>query len=1282
MESEPDNEPAAVADDIPPPPRQTPVFRDFADALLPISPLREATLAAWRAPETALIPALLAQGRLTPAQNAAIASLAARLSAALRSADGRSARTGIAQRLLQEYALSSREGTALMCLAEALLRIPDNATRDALIRDKLSRGRWQVHRGHSPSLFVNAATWGLLLGDRILSAQEKPGLARTLSRVVARGGEPLIRQAMAAAMRLMGAEFVAGEDIAAALRHARRLETRGFRYSYDMLGEAALTDDDALAYLAAYRRAIEAIGAAAAGRGIYGGPGISIKLSALHPRYCRAQYTRVMTELYPRLVELTVLARRYDIGINIDAEETDRLTISLDLLTRLCFEPALQGWDGIGFVIQAYQKRCPQVIDELADLAGRSGHRLMVRLVKGAYWDSEIKRAQIEGAVDYPVYTRKIHTDIAYLACARRLLAQPALFYPQFATHNARTLAAIYQVAGPERYSPGQYEFQCLHGMGEALYAQVVGQTAQGGLDRPCRVYAPVGGHGTLLAYLVRRLLENGANSSFVHRIADPALPLETLLADPAAQAVNQAGGDGVVGRPHRAIALPRHLYGAKRLNAAGLDLADELCLRRLAEALTGDAAFERAEPLVAGRWCATEANTADTVFGETPVADAMTSASNAVDWRPIHNPAASRDQVGVCRDADMPDVRLALDYAGRHAADWAACPAGERAEVLNRAADSLEAQMPAFIGLLVREAGKTLAAAIGEVRETVDFLRYYASLVPHIAYGAATPLGTVVCISPWNFPLSIFLGQIAAALATGNHVLAKPAEQTPLIAARAIRVLLAAGIPPEAIQLLPGPGERVGAALAADTRVRGVMFTGSTDVARQLQKTLANRLNPDGQPVPLIAETGGLNAMLVDSSALTEQAVADIVTSAFDSAGQRCSALRLLCVQDAAADRTLAMLRGAMAEYTLGDPRRLSVDIGPVIDETARRDIETYIEAMRAAGHRVWRVNAPAGDGGGTFVAPTLIELPRVEALTREVFGPVLHVVRYRREALDDLITAINSRGYGLTFGLHSRIDAVAERVIRHARVGNCYINRNMIGAVVGVQPFGGEGMSGTGPKAGGPLYLYRLLARRPDDGLPATLTALGEGEPGCRETRAALTALIAWTETRHGAELAERFRRLGELSPSGRQWMLPGPTGEQNLYYLAPRAHIRCQADNDVDRLTQLAALAAIGAVALWAATPGERALHDALPAAVQDMIRLGAADNDSVEGALFHGDDETLTALVRRLADRPGPIIPVQAYRRGDTAIRLDGLLVERAVSINTTAAGGNTELMALE
>jgi RHH-type proline utilization regulon transcriptional repressor/proline dehydrogenase/delta 1-pyrroline-5-carboxylate dehydrogenase len=1188
----------------------SPPFAAFARSVQPQSALRAAITAHDRADEAICVVRLVGAATL-PSETTERAQATARaLITALRAKGQR----GTVEGLVREYALSSQEGVALMCLAEALLRIPDHATRDALIRDKIASGNWRSHVGHSPSLFVNAATWGLVVTGKLVATSSEVGLSHALARLIARGGEPVIRKGVDMAMRMMGEQFVTGQTITEALANSRRLESNGFRYSYDMLGEAAMTAEDASRYHGAYERAIHAIGVAAGGRGVYEGPGISIKLSALHPRYVRAQRERVMAELLPRVVALAELARRYDIGLNIDAEEADRLELSLDLLEALCFDPALAGWSGIGFVVQAYQKRAPFVLDYIIDLARRSGHRLMVRLVKGAYWDSEIKRAQVDGMDGFPVFTRKVHTDVSYLACARKLLGALDAVFPQFATHNAYSTAAIHAMAGPN-FRVGQYEFQCLHGMGEPLYEEVVGR---GKLDRPCRIYAPVGTHETLLAYLVRRLLENGANSSFVNRIQDPDVPVAALAADPVAQVAASLP----VGAPHPAIALPRDLFGNQRPNSAGFDLANEQRLASLAESLHASAVRD---------WIAVP-----------------TGADNPEAGQPVRNPADHRDIVGYVLEAAPGQVDQALAHAAAAAPAWAATSPQARAACLLRAADLLESRMTDLLGLIVREAGKSLPNAVGEVREAVDFLRYYGGQAcDGLDAANHRPLGTVACISPWNFPLAIFMGQVAAALAAGNTVIAKPAEETPLIAAQAVAILHEAGVPAGALHLVPGAGD-VGARLVADPRTQGVMFTGSTEVARLIQRQLAGRLSPDGAPIPLIAETGGQNALIVDSSALAEQVVADVLISAFDSAGQRCSALRVLCLQDDVADRILAMLRGALMELTVGNPDRLATDIGPVITAQARDGILAHIRTMQAAGGIVHQFPLPDDCAHGTFVPPTIIEIASLSDLQREVFGPVLHVVRFRREAMDTLVDAVNATGYGLTFGVHSRIDETIERVTARATAGNIYVNRNLVGAVVGVQPFGGHGLSGTGPKAGGPLYLRRLLARRPvQTGLP---------------TGHVPAAWQAWLAANGAAPVL-----IG--TPVGVTTELAGPVGERNTYATTPRGAVLCIAAHRKALLTQVSAALATGNRAIVA--PG------ALPDAPSDCVHEMTEDQ-AFDAVLFQGDPADLLSLGRSLAERSGPIVQVHvAGPEGDYP--LDFLVLERSVSTNTAAAGGNANLM---
>ena len=1026
----------------------------FAEPPPPEAPRRAAIGAAHRRSEADSVADILAEAELPADARDRIAATARALVVAVRRE--RVGKGGL-DAFLHEYALSSPEGVALMCLAEALLRIPDADTVDRLIRDKIVGVDWDSHLGHSGSLFVNASTWALMLTGRLLRAETAPedDLGHVLGRFAARASEPVLREAVTAAMRILGRQFVMGRTIEEALERARPAERAGYRHSFDMLGEAARTAADAARYRAAYEHAIAALGAAAAGRPVIEAPGISVKLSALHPRYEMAQRARIMRELLPSLTGLAAQARDAGIGLTVDAEEADRLEVSLDVFEALALAPESAGWDGLGLAVQAYQKRAPAVIDWLADLAGTAGRRLMVRLVKGAYWDSEIKRAQERGLDGYPVYTRKVATDVSYLACARRLLAGGDRFYPQFATHNAHTVAAVLEMAGGRR----DWELQRLHGMGEALYGEIVGAEK---MDRPCRVYAPVGSHEDLLAYLVRRLLENGANTSFVNRMADEREPIDEIIADPVARLAR------LPDKPHPGIPLPRDLFRPERANSRGIDLADPQALidlrTDLGQALRGEF---RAGPIVGG------------------------IERRAQDPVPVFDPADLRRQIGVVAESAPIEVEEALARAARAAADWDRVPAESRAALLDRAADLYERARASLVALIVREGGRTIPAALSEVREASDFLRYYAARArAEFAEPERLPgptgernelslhgRGVFACIAPWNFPLAIFTGQVAAALAAGNAVVAKPAEQTPLTAAAALRLLLEAGIPGDVLHLLPGGGETVGAALVADPRVAGVAFTGSTETARAINLALARRPGPI---MPLIAETGGQNAMIVDSSALPEQVVADVLVSAFDSAGQRCSALRLLYLQHEIADRIVAMLSGAMEELAIGDPALLSTDIGPVIDEPARRALQGHAERMDREGRPIRRCVLPPGTEHGTFFAPRAYEIDGAGRLDREVFGPILHIVRWSADRLDAVLDEVAATGYALTLGIHSRIDATVRHILGRLRVGNSYVNRTMIGAVVGVQPFGGEGLSGTGPKAGGPYYLHRFAAER----------------------------------------------------------------------------------------------------------------------------------------------------------------------------------------------------------
>jgi len=1009
----------------------------------PHAALRATVRAALRPDETACVEERLTQAHMPPAQAARVQAAARTLVEGVRDSG---ARAGSIDAFMHEYDLSSQEGVVLMCLAEALLRIPDGETADRLISDKIGGADWEKHMGRSESVFVNASTWALMLTGRLVRDDVSPTDWRTtLHRLVRRSGEPVIRQAVVQAMRIMGRQFVMGRTIKEALERARDTEKKGYTYSYDMLGEAARTMDDAERYFRSYSAAIQAIGAASAGRGPLRGPGISVKLSALHPRYEFAQRDRVLEELVPRLIALCRQAQAVDIPLCVDAEEADRLDLSLDVLDAA--SAALPAWNGLGLAVQAYQKRAWPLIDWLAALARRDKRRLMVRLVKGAYWDAEVKHAQVHGLDGYPVFTRKASTDVSYLACARKLLSMPDAFHCAFATHNAHTAAAVMDMAGPD----SDFEFQRLHGMGEALYDQIIAR-------HPCRIYAPVGSHEDLLAYLVRRLLENGANTSFVNRIVDESLPVDALITDPVAEVA------ALPAKPHPRIRPPRALYD-DRPNSRGVDLNDPMTLEALRPQMKA--------------------------VGEVNAAPLTTAKGTAAPPQPVRNPANTLEIVGTVREASAAQAVAAVEAAHRAQPAWDATPADRRAAFLERAADLFEQNMPALMALAVREAGKTLPDAVAEVREAVDFLRYYAVRC-RVDFSGPTQLpgptgerntyalhgrGVFVCISPWNFPLAIFTGQVAAALAAGNAVCAKPAEQTPLIAARAVALLHEAGVPPEVLHLLPGRGETVGAALVAHPLIAGVAFTGGTDTARLINRTLAGR---DGPIIPLIAETGGQNALIVDSSALPEQVTRDVLASAFQSAGQRCSALRVLFVQEDVAAPMLRMIAGAMAELRIGDPALLSTDIGPVIDAEAREGLEAHAVRMSQEGRLIEQTPLTDILAPGHWFAPRAFEIDRLNRLTHEVFGPVLHVVRWKAGYLEAVVDAINATGFGLTLGVHSRIDATVRAVAGRAHVGNCYVNRNQIGAIVGCQPFGGEGLSGTGPKAGGPRYLTRFATER----------------------------------------------------------------------------------------------------------------------------------------------------------------------------------------------------------
>ncbi len=1118
------------------------------------------------APEAALLERLVAEAAIPAEARARISQEAAALVRRIRD----SAKPGMMEKFLAEYGLSTREGIALMCLAEAMLRVPDNDTIDALIEDKIAPADWGRHLGQAASSLVNASTWALMLTGKVLD-DDAPGLAGVLRGAVRRLGEPVIRAAVGRAMKEMGRQFVLGQTIEQALDNARELEAVGFTYSYDMLGEAAMTAGDAARYAADYERAIAAIGKVATRGSVTANPGISIKLSALHPRYEVAKEERVLTELVPVVLKLAKAARAAGIGMHVDAEEQARLTLSFKVIDAVMADPALRGWDGFGIVVQAYGKRAGAAIDALYDMAERHDQKINIRLVKGAYWDAEMKLAQVEGHPGFPLFTSKTGTDVSYICLAKKLFGLGDRIYPQFAGHNAHTVAAILELAEGR-----PFEFQRLHGMGERLHDIVLRET-QG----RCRIYAPVGAHRDLLAYLVRRLLENGANSSFVHQIVDENIAPEEIARDPF-EALATA-------RAPALLRAPEALFAPERPNSLGFDLSDT----------QGLAAIEAAR--------------------DVPLPDAgpiLADGSASGLTRPVTNPATGA-VVAQVTEADAAAVEAAL--AG--AALWQA-PVAERAAALRRAADLYERDYGPLFAALAREAGKTLGDAVAEIREACDFLRYYAAQA-ETARPAAQ--GFFAAISPWNFPLAIFTGQIAAALAAGNAVLAKPAEQTPVIAAMAVRLLHEAGVPASALQLLPGDGATVGARLTSDPRIAGVVFTGSTETARIIRAAMADNLAPGA---PLIAETGGLNAMIVDSTALPEQAVRDIVASAFRSAGQRCSALRCLYVQEDVVERMIEMLTGAMDELRLGDPLDLRTDVGPVIDAEARDQIAAYLAAHQ--GQVLHQLGTPAD---GLFIAPTLLRVSGISDLQREIFGPVLHVATFKASEIHDVVARINATGYGLTFGLHTRIDARVQDVSASVHAGNIYVNRNQIGAVVGSQPFGGEGLSGTGPKAGGPLYLARF-------GAPA---------PAPQGTAAAGPA----------RNLEQRLAQAPRAT--GRAPMeMPGPTGEMNRLSFLPRPAVLCLGPGTAAEEAQARAVAALGGVAV---TAGGAVAADALSAL------------EGFSAVLWWGDAETGRGYAQALARRSGPILPV-ITAQPDAA----HVLHERHLCVDTTAAGGNAALLA--
>ncbi|EKF43881.1 bifunctional proline dehydrogenase/pyrroline-5-carboxylate dehydrogenase [Nitratireductor indicus C115] len=1196
--------------------------------------LRSEIRAHYLADEGDVLKRLIVQAGLSDEDRRKISTDAAGLVNAVRS----SSDTHLMEAFLSEYGLSTREGVALMCLAEALLRVPDAETMDDLIRDKIAPHDWSAHSGESASIFVNASTWALMLTGRVLD-DEGEGVEATLRGLVRRLGEPVIRKAVSKAMREMGEQFVLGRTIDEAMKRGQSMVSKGYSYSFDMLGEAARTEADALRYHKAYADAIAALKRGANRDDIRANPGISVKLSALHPRYEEAQKETMLPVMIERLTSLAIAARDARMGLNVDAEEADRLDLSLDVIEAVLADPQLEGWDGFGVVVQAYGLRASFVLDWLYDLATRLDRRIMVRLVKGAYWDTEIKRGQVMGLSGFPVFTRKVNTDVSYIANARKLLGMTDRIYPQFATHNAHTAAAILAMA-PDR---GDFEFQRLHGMGEALHEVV--RKREG---TRCRIYAPVGAHQDLLAYLVRRLLENGANSSFVHQIVDTDVSAETIAADPFAAAEAERSAFNT------AIQRPSEIFGEGRVNSKGWDITDPITFAELEKARTPFAAPHK--------WTAGPA----------------TRAKGKGESHDVFNPADLSEVVGTVTDATAKQVDEAVGLALKAQPAWAATPAAERGAILRRIADLYEAHAAEFFALATREAGKTLLDGIAEVREAVDFLRYYAKEAPQAEKGTDAR-GVIVCISPWNFPLAIFTGQIAAGLATGNAVVAKPAENTSLIAARAVELMHEGGIPQDVIQLLTGSGSKIGGPLTADPRIAGVCFTGSTEVARLIERQLAANAGPDAM---LIAETGGLNAMIVDSTALPEQAVRDIVASAFQSAGQRCSALRMLYVQKDVEGRIVEMLEGAMKALKLGNPWQISTDVGPVIDDEALQSISTYSEELSGQGRLIAALEAPAG---GRHVAPAAFRVSGIGELEREVFGPILHVATFEADAIDKVISDVNAKGYGLTFGLHTRIDARAQHVIDRVHAGNIYVNRNQIGAVVGSQPFGGEGLSGTGPKAGGPHYLrrFRRLAAPAE-----SVETSGNAVEGAALLRLMPALDPAWSASGDRfAVLRKLLRGKGADAMAAAAALdqgpvdLPGPTGEANTLMLTPRGRVLCLGASEDALLAQAIQALATGNAVLAVHPAASRVLKpltgQGLPlSAVDGTVSPEALSTvPDIDLVAASGVESWLKALRGALAGRKGAIVPLVTE-----ALYPAAYAHERAICVDTTAAGGNASLLA--
>jgi len=1183
-----------------------------------LNSIREQISAHYLPDEGDVVERLVEATSLSEIDRASIVDDAAALVSSLRD----QSKQGLMETFLAEYGLSTDEGVALMCLAEAMLRVPDGPTVDDLIADKIVDEDWLKHLGVAESFLVQASTLGLVVSSALLD-DEGPGIMKPIGQLSRRLSAPLIRTAVGQAMKIMGSQFVLGRDINEALKNGTSRTEKGYTYSFDMLGEAARTEVDAQRYHQAYLNAIEHLAKTSTFGDVRQNPGISIKLSALHPRYEYIKRETVVDEMVERVLSLVKPAAAAQMGLNIDAEEADRLDLSLDIIEKVLKHPDLKGWDGFGVVVQAYGPRAAFVLDWLYALSKKLDRRIMVRLVKGAYWDTEVKRAQVLGLSGYPVFTRKVNTDISYLACARKLLDMQDRIYPQFATHNAHTTSAVLRMAGNNLDG---FEFQRLHGMGEGLHDVLRQQNGT-----RCRIYAPVGAHRDLLAYLVRRLLENGANSSFVNQAYDKNIPPRAIVSDPIAAHLDHQSAH------NSNIPMPRKLFGVGRKNAKGWDFTDVNEVKEIH--------FESRKFAAPFQWRAKISKE----LGE-----------GAKD-QPIFCPSNPSEIVGFAENVTAKQATKAIAVAMKGQKAWADTDVVDRAGILKRAATMFEERATEFFALATREAGKSLADGIAEVREAVDFLRYYANEgldAEHLGQAR----GVIICISPWNFPLAIFSGQVAAALITGNSVVAKPAEQSPLMGGLAVSILHDAGVPKDALLLTPGAGD-IGAALTASREIAGVCFTGSTEVAKLIEKQLATTARPDTM---LIAETGGLNAMIVDSTALAEQAVRDIVASAFQSAGQRCSALRMLYVQEDIAEHLLEMLYGAMGALQVGDPWDDATDVGPVIDADAMAEITSYCDQLTTQGKLLHKLDVATK---GHFVAPHVFKVSGIGELEREVFGPILHVATFKARDIDQVIADVNAREFGLTFGLHTRMDERIEKVGAKIKVGNFYVNRNQIGAIVGSQPFGGEGLSGTGPKAGGPNYLPRFRGSAEGKQLSTITPSVHAND------------VISTFEGQHVSEWRARGDKaeLLGLDQLQMQFDLPGPTGEHNRLNYTPRGRLLLLGAGEV--LVEMARVALGYGNQIVIVTPeissqlAQLQMVGAPIDILEGQFDVNALADMDVDGLCLAASGEFAQEVRRSIAKRDGAIVPVIT-----NAFDVAGYVHERAICIDTTAAGGNASLLA--